>query len=70
MGSKHTGMTIVEHNTTVVATTALMTPFWLPSLTSVSQVAATVTPILGAIWLTIQIVTKTSEWLRKRNEDK
>lgn len=67
MGSKPTGMTIVEHNTTVVATTAVMTPFWLPSLTQVSQVAATITPILGAIWLTVQIVSKTAEWIKKRN---
>jgi hypothetical protein len=63
-------ITFVEHNTTVVATTAVMTPFWLPSLSMVSQVAATITPILGAIWLTIQIVSKTASWLRKRNEDK
>jgi len=70
MGSKHTGMTIVEHNTTVVATTAVMTPFWLPSLTSVSEVAATITPILGAIWLVIQIVSKTASWIKHRNENK
>jgi hypothetical protein len=44
-----------------------MTPFWLPSLTQVSQVAATITPILGAIWLTVQIVSKTADWIKKRN---
>ncbi len=70
MGGKRTGMTIVEQNTTVVATTAVMTPFWLPSLSQVSEVAATITPILGALWLIIQIVSKTSHLLRKRHEDK
>ncbi|TCR92570.1 hypothetical protein EV561_1013 [Rhizobium sp. BK376] len=60
----------MEHNTTVVATTALMTPFWLPSLTSVSEVAATVTPILGAMWLVIKIVGQCAHWIKKYNENR
>jgi hypothetical protein len=47
-----------------------MTPFWLPSLSTVSEVAATATPILGAIWLIVQIGSKVYSWIKKSNENK
>lgn len=41
--------------TDVGAVTALVSPIWLPTLQEVSQIAALVLPILGALWLLIQI---------------
>jgi hypothetical protein len=40
------------------------TPWWLPSLNEVSQVCATLAPILGVVWLVFQFVLKIRE-LRK-----
>ena len=41
--------------TDVGAVAAVFSPFWLPTLQAVSEVAAMLVPILGAVWLTIQI---------------
>lgn len=41
--------------TDVGAAAALTSPYWLPTLQEVSQIAALVLPILGALWLVIQI---------------
>ena len=48
----------MEHTTTAVAAGAVASPFWLPWLQTASEVAATVAPILGLIWLLVQITTK------------
>jgi hypothetical protein len=41
--------------TDVGAVAALTSPYWLPTLHTVSEIAALIVPILGAIWLVIQI---------------
>ena len=42
--------------TNVVACASVCMPLWFPSLSQVSEWAALWTPILGAIWLVIQIM--------------
>jgi hypothetical protein len=54
-----------EKITTASAIGAVATPWWLPTLNQVSQVCATIAPILGVAWLVIQIVLKIHD-LRKR----
>lgn len=44
--------------TTTVAAGAVASPVWLPWLTTASEYAAVIAPILGALWLTVQIVVK------------
>jgi hypothetical protein len=39
-----------------IAVGAVATPVWWPALTNISEVAAVVLPILGVIWLVIQMV--------------
>ncbi|GGX63383.1 hypothetical protein GCM10007385_35650 [Tateyamaria omphalii] len=51
--------------TTAVAAGALTSPIWLPSLNMVSAFFATVLPILGAIWLIVQIVRAIYTWPSK-----
>lgn len=46
---------MIDHTTTTVASAAVTSPFWLPSLKEVSDVAALMLPILGALWLVVQI---------------
>lgn len=43
-------------NTGAVA--AIASPWWLPALHQVSDVAALILPILGVIWLVVQISVK------------
>lgn len=63
----------MENTTNVAAVGAVTTPFWLPWLYTASELAATLAPILGAVWLTVQIVAKCAEvygkW-KNRNEDR
>jgi len=40
------------------AVAAVTSPWWLPVLHSISEVAALVLPILGVLWLCVQIVVK------------
>lgn len=47
--------------TNVTAGVALVSPFWLPSLQQVSEIASIALPILGAAWLIVQIVAKLYE---------
>ena len=46
---------MVDHSTTAIAAVAVSSPFWLPGLKTVSEVAALLLPILGAVWLVVQI---------------
>ena len=39
----------------VVAASAVASPVWLPSLQTVSEAAALALPIVGVVWLVIQI---------------
>jgi hypothetical protein len=50
-----------EHLTSAGAGAAIASPLWLPSLQTVSDVAAMALPILGVIWLVVQITTKLIE---------
>ena len=40
---------------TIVATAATTSPIWLPSLQEVSEAAALWLPIIGVVWLVLQI---------------
>lgn len=51
----------MEYTTAGVAVSAASSPFWLPWLQSVSEVAAMVAPIVGVIWLVVQIAAKVRE---------
>lgn len=51
-------MTVGEIVTDTGATAALTSPLWLPSLHSVSAFAALILPILGAVWLILQISSR------------
>lgn len=46
---------ISDRATDAIAAGAVSSPFWLPSLQHASEAAALVVPILGAIWLIVQI---------------
>ncbi|RVH83132.1 hypothetical protein CN074_25150 [Sinorhizobium medicae] len=60
----------MEHTTTAVAASAVATPVWLPWLFSASEVAAVIAPILGVVWLLVQITSKSIEAYRKMRGDK
>lgn len=40
-------------------------PFWYPMLQQASEVAATIAPLLGLVWLIVQIWAKVRTTLRK-----
>ena len=44
--------------TNKVAGAAVASPFWLPWLADVSQLAGFMLPILGVAWLLVQIISK------------
>lgn len=46
----------VDRVTDGVAVGMVSSPVWLPGLQQVSEIAALVVPILGAIWLLVQIL--------------
>jgi hypothetical protein len=49
---------IQDKTTTVIAAGAVASPWWLPSLQSISETAALLVPIAGLCWLCLQIVLK------------
>lgn len=51
-------MTHGEIVTDTGAVAAIVSPWWLPALHQVSDVAALLLPIAGVIWLIVQIVVK------------
>lgn len=57
-------MTSGEVVTDTGAVAAIMSPWWLPAVHQVSDVAALALPILGAVWLVVQIAIKihTTYW--------
>lgn len=63
----------MEHTTTAVAASAVASPVWLPWLYTASETAATLAPIIGLLWLIIQIVSKSIETYQRlkgpKNED-
>lgn len=52
---------MTEHLDTAVASAAVASPWWLPSLADVSTVAAEMLPIMGIIWIIVKIVTRIIE---------
>jgi hypothetical protein len=52
--------------TNVTAGAALVSPWWLPAIQGVSEIASVLLPILGAAWLIVQIVAKVIEVRRKK----
>jgi len=62
------GDTITDRTTSVVAAASVTSPAWLPSLDTVSMLAAKWTPILGAAWLIVQIAVKV--WSATHKEDR
>lgn len=44
--------------TDTIAVGAVASPWWLPALTEVSEVAGLLVPIAGLVWLVVQIVAK------------
>jgi hypothetical protein len=56
---------IQEKITTASAWSAAASPVWLPWLADVSQICATVAPILGVAWLLFQFGLKIRDELRK-----
>lgn len=63
----------MDNTTTAVAASAVASPVWLPWLHTASETAATIAPIIGLIWLVIQIVSKSLETYQRlkdrKNED-
>lgn len=55
----------MEHSTTGVALGAIASPAWLPWLNTTAEFAAIIAPILGVIWLLVQIITKTYDFIQK-----
>lgn len=50
-----------------VAAAAISSPLWLQNL---GNVAADVVPVLGAIWLVVQIAHKLANWSSKHDDRK
>lgn len=63
-----TGNTLVDNTTAGVAASAVASPLWLPWLQSASEVAGVIAPILGVVWLVIQITAKVREMTKKDPE--
>lgn len=57
-------MTNGEIVTDTGAIVAIVSPWWLPALHQVSDVAALLLPIAGVIWLVVQIVVKIQQHKR------
>lgn len=53
--------TVTDHVTTAGAVGAIISPWWLPGLAEVSQFCALLAPILGVLWLLIQISHKVTK---------
>lgn len=52
---------MMEKATNTIAAGAIVSPAWLPSLSTVSDYAANLLPVLGCTWLLVQIVMKFRE---------
>lgn len=58
-------MTTGEIVTDTGAVAAIASPWWLPALHDISQIAALLLPIAGVAWLVVQIVVKLHTTYRK-----
>lgn len=57
--------TFMDNATTSVAVAAASSPVWLPWLQTASEIAAIIAPILGVVWLVVQIWAKIRDTLYK-----
>ena len=55
--------------TNASAGAAVTSPWWLPALNDVSTVAAEMLPILGVVWLVVQISGYIIRLTKKKNTD-
>lgn len=58
---------IQERITNAVAASAVISPWWLPSLQQLNDGLPIAVGILGAVWLAIQIIWRIMGWDRPRN---
>jgi len=58
----------MDSTNTAVAAAAVVSPFWLPWLQTASEVAAIAAPILGVVWLVVQIWAKIYDTFIKEKE--
>jgi tellurite resistance protein TehA-like permease len=58
----------MDNVTNAVAATAVSSPFWLPWLQTASEVSAYIAPVLGVIWLAVQIWAKIKVTLERKDE--
>lgn len=49
---------VVDQSTNAIAAAGVSSPLWIPPLKDLSEVAALILPILGVVWLVVQIVAK------------
>lgn len=49
---------MIDRVTNTIAAGAVVSPWWMPSLADVSVTAAQLLPILGSVWLVVQIITR------------
>lgn len=47
---------IIQKVTSGIAAGAAISPWWLPALKSASEVAGMLLPLLGVVWLIVQMV--------------
>lgn len=52
---------IIERATDLVATAGVVSPIWVPMLGEISHLAGLLMPILGCVWLGVQIWKKSTE---------
>ena len=55
-------MPMNDRVTDAIAAAAVISPWWLPFIAHISEVASIVTPIFGLIWLLVQIGGKLADW--------
>lgn len=61
------GIMSLDSLTSAVAVGAVSSPLWLQDL---GAVAGNVVPVLGAVWLTVQIAHKLANWSSKTDDRK
>lgn len=59
---------IVDNTTTGVAALSITSPIWLTWLKTTSEISAYAAPILGAVWLVVQIWAKIKTTLERKSE--
>lgn len=58
-----------EAITNVTAGAAIVSPWWLPTITFAADASTFLLPVLGVVWLAVQIIAKVrSEWFNKRGK--